>query len=83
MNEQIRLLAEQAFDKANDGTLSDIKIPKQFIEKFAQLVVKELCDMMQQTEDDVYALEPSERPTEYIQFLYDWRKRFKQHFGVE
>ena len=83
MNEQIRLLAEQAFDKANDGTLSDIKIPKQFIEKFAHLVVKELCDMMQQTEDDVYALEPSERPTEYIQFLYDWRKRFKQHFGVE
>jgi hypothetical protein len=37
MNKRIELLATQAFDKANDGTLSDIKIPKQFIEQFAEL----------------------------------------------
>ena len=41
MNERIKELAEQAFDKANDGTLSDIKIPKMFIEKFAELIVRE------------------------------------------
>ena len=41
MNERIRQLAEQAFDKANNGTISDIKIPKEFIEKFAELIVRE------------------------------------------
>jgi hypothetical protein len=35
MNERIRQLAEQAFDRANDGTIADIKIPKEFIERFA------------------------------------------------
>ena len=41
MNERIRQLAEQAFDQANDGTIADIKIPKEFIEKFAELIVRE------------------------------------------
>ena len=41
MNDRIKELAEQAFDKANNGTISDIKIPKEFIEKFAELIVRE------------------------------------------
>ena len=41
MNEQIRQLAEQAFNQANDGTIADIKIPKEFIERFAELIVEE------------------------------------------
>ena len=41
MNERIKELAEQAFDKANNGTISDIKIPKEFIERFAELIVSE------------------------------------------
>jgi predicted lactoylglutathione lyase len=41
MNERIRLLAEQAFNQANDGTIADIKIPKEFIERFAELIVEE------------------------------------------
>jgi hypothetical protein len=41
MNERIKQLAEQAFDKANNGTISDIKIPKEFIEMFAELIVRE------------------------------------------
>ena len=41
MNERIKELAEQAFDKANNGTISDIKIPKEFIERFAELIVRE------------------------------------------
>jgi hypothetical protein len=41
MNERIRQFAEQAFDQANDGTITDIKIPKEFIEKFAELIVRE------------------------------------------
>ena len=41
MNKRIQELAEQAFDKANNGTIYDIKIPKEFIEKFAELIVRE------------------------------------------
>jgi hypothetical protein len=49
MNERIRLLAEQAFDKANNGTISDIKIPKEFIEKFAELIVRECAQEFDNT----------------------------------
>jgi hypothetical protein len=52
-------------------------------QKFAELIVKEMCGMMEQTEDDLYAMDPSERPTEYIEWLYYWRTRFEQHFGVK
>lgn len=41
MNERIRLLATEAFRLANDGTMADIKIPKVFIDEFAQLIVQE------------------------------------------
>jgi putative transposon-encoded protein len=40
MNDRIKELAEQAFDKANDGTIPNIKIPKEFIGKFAELIIK-------------------------------------------
>ena len=45
MNERILELAEQAFDKANNGTISNIKIPKEFIEKFAELIVRECANI--------------------------------------
>jgi len=36
-------------------------------ERFAELIVREMCGMMEQAEDDAYhCFEPSERPTEYI-----------------
>jgi methyl coenzyme M reductase subunit C-like uncharacterized protein (methanogenesis marker protein 7) len=54
------------------------------LEKFAELIVKEMCGMMEQAEDDAYhCFEPSERPTEYIEWLRDWQERFTKHFGVE
>jgi len=59
MNERIKELAEQAFDKANDGTLSDIKIPKMFIEKFAELIVRE-CAIICKESGDVPAVLVSE-----------------------
>lgn len=55
-----------------------------FMHKFAELIVKEMCGLMEQTEDDVYhCFDPSERPTEYIEWLRDWQERFTKHFGVE
>ena len=45
MNERIRLLAEQAFDNANDANITNIKIPKEFVEKFSELLVKEAASI--------------------------------------
>jgi hypothetical protein len=80
MNKRIQELALQAgykplsgFDFAN--TLEEI-----YLKRFAELIVKEMCGMMEQTEDDLYAMDPSERPTEYIEWLYYWRTRFEKHF---
>jgi len=73
MNERIRQLALQAFDKANNGAISDIKIPKQFIEKFAELIVEECLDILDDEDDG----------------SHDGRSvriaaiRIKKHFGVE
>jgi hypothetical protein len=72
MNPRIRLLAEQAEMAANKGDSVDVKI---MMEKFAQLIVKECCEVLEQTED---ALDRQKWPTprgcvEYI----------KDHFGVE
>ena len=54
------------------------------VAKFAELIVREMCDMMEQAEDDAYhCFEPSERPTEYINWLRDWQERFEKYFGVE
>lgn len=85
MNERIQELLKQAggIQHDEDGDELTAFLVGKDLEKFAELIVKEMCDMMEQTEDDAYSLEPSERPTEYIQFLYDWRTRFEQHFGVE
>ena len=71
MNERIKLLAEQAFDKANNGTISDIKIPKEFIEKFAELIVRE-CQFAIVSRTDL----PKHERKLYNNVL-------KEHFGVE
>lgn len=87
MNERIRELMEQAHvqPSAQQAGQFTWTHPKQFsIEKFAELIVKEMCGMMEQAEDDCYhCFEPSERPTEYISWLNEWRTRFEQHFGVK
>ena len=92
MNERIRELALQAklgpalllrhwgnIDVLTDSEQEGLEQ----IEKFAELIVREMCNMMEQCEDDCYSIEPSERPTAYIEWLYDWRTRFEKHFGVE
>jgi lipoate-protein ligase A len=79
MNERIKQLAEQAFDKANNGTISDIKIPKEFIEKFAELIVKECVSTVENLspgyQDYRNQIEDA--------FRRDCVEQIKQHFGVE
>ena len=69
MNERIKLLAEQSFDKANNGTISDIKIPKEFIEKFAELLIRECAA-------------EADKQTIYCRGI-PWGRWIKKHFGVE
>jgi hypothetical protein len=90
MNQRIQELALEAFQPINDITTEGVADRNTFDQvwfqlynqKFAELIVKEMCDMLEQCEDDVYAIEPSERSSAYIDWLYDWRTRFEKHFGV-
>ena len=45
MNERIKQLAEQAFNEANNGSINNIKIPKEFVEKFAELIIIECIEI--------------------------------------
>jgi hypothetical protein len=91
MNENIKQLAEQAnihfsrigiLDGDPNGSARMVSYSK--MEKFAQLIVKEMCGMMGQTEDDCYhCFDAGERPTEYIEWLRHWQEIFTRHFGVE
>ena len=86
MNERIKVLEKQATTVVEgwsdeSGTTRYYEFNK---EKFAELIVREMCGMMEQAEDDGYhCFEASERPTEYIEWLRDWQVRFEKHFGVE
>jgi hypothetical protein len=53
-------------------------------EKFAELIVLEMCRLMEQSEDDAYhCFDPSERPTESIMLLNHWQTTFKRHFEIK
>jgi len=90
MNQRIKELIEQATETTTvrwqglDARAMSREERKFNQEKFAELVVKEMCGLMGHAEDDAYhCFEPSERPTEYIKWLRDWQERFAEHFGVE
>ena len=82
MNDRIQQLAEQAgYKDLPTVRLAFYGFDK---EKFAELIVAEMCGLMEQAEDDAYhCSEPAERPTEYIEWLVNWRAQFEKHFGVE
>ena len=90
MNERIKelVLQSQLVYETTDGKVynswEDYVDLTEYVEKFAELIVKEMCGLMEQAEDDAYhCFEASERPTEYIEWLRDWQERFTKHFGVE
>ena len=80
MNERF----EQMMLEATKDMPQGYYVPGEYFQKFAELIVREMCGMMEQAEDDGYhCFEASERPTEYIEWLRDWQVRFEKHFGVE
>jgi hypothetical protein len=83
MNERIRELAEEAGLNMWVNGNNEVEFSENE-KKFAELIVREMCGMMEQAEDDAYhCFEPSERPTEYIEWLNQWRTRFENYFGVK
>ena len=77
MNERIKLLAEQAKAESSQwlGSKPAITITYDTLEKFAELIVRDCCEVLEQTQD---ALDRQKWPTprgctEYI----------KEHFSIE
>ena len=88
MNERIRKLAEQAGLEFDDDEALEFGkqiyyVTKEDMEKFAELIVREMCGMMEQAQDDCDTGDPTETNWGYISQLQDWIDRFKEHFGVE
>ena len=81
MNELIEKLAEQAMDEMDPESFSeDVHIPTEWYQKFAELIVKECCHIMNTTakkaeESNTYM--GDDVPTRVHQY------KIKQHFGVE
>jgi len=81
MNERINELIKQSYVTVRSQNDRDVTYFSQ--EKFAELIVREMCGLMEQVEDDLYhCFEPSERPTDRIEWLQYWQESFKKHFGV-
>jgi hypothetical protein len=47
VNKRIKKIAEQAFEKANDGSIDNIKIPNEFVKEFAELIVQECASLVE------------------------------------
>ena len=84
MNERIKQLAEQAFNEANNGSINNIKIPKEFVEKFAELIVRECANLLMKPE---YVMNHPEELTDYNRGWVNGRllgiEQIKEHFGVK
>jgi hypothetical protein len=86
VNDRIAELKTQCIVREQRGTnaFNSYMVNRFDTEKFAKLIVREMCGLMEQAEDDCYhCFDASERPTEYIEWLRDWQERFEKHFGVE
>lgn len=70
MNKRINELAEQAFNEYESVYKYGANIPREFTEKFAELIVKKCADIV---EDAVNHREPA---STYVD-------KIKKHFGVE
>lgn len=75
MNERIRELAEQASHQSPDGYPVTIPYSKDFVKKFAELIVKECMQ--------VCADRGAHHDGLYSAWADDCSKRIGKHFGVE
>lgn len=87
MNDQkIKELAEQCWETRQYGPpwFDYRKFTKLLEKELRKKIVKDVCGLLEQTEDDCYhCFEPGERSTEYIDWLNQWRTMLEKHFEVE
>ena len=87
MNEKIKQFGEQAIHYAASRPMSELKDRDLYLdnlfEKFAELIVKEMCNVLEQGQDDADMNTASETNWAYINVLEDWITRLKEHFGVK
>ena len=72
MNERIKLLAVAAAPANSSIPHSEWNIPKEFIEKFAELIVRECSNVILEWKSEPFPLEPDFAA-----------KMIRKHFGVE
>ena len=79
MNERIKLLAEQAKAESNQwlGSKPAITITYDELEKFAELIVRESIQVVNDMAD------PEEDSDLFVWVLHNASEKIKQHFGVE
>ena len=73
MNERIKQLAEQA------GQGEPFHIPPEFVEKFAELIVRECATII----NDIPSSPQGSWSDGYYEGCRDSAKQIRQHFGVE
>ena len=84
MNENIKNLWDAALEEfSKQHQFATIMLPAPLREKFAELIVKEMCNVLEQGQDDADMNTASETNWAYINVLEDWITRLKEHFGVK
>jgi len=90
MNEQIKALAQQAGESIPEFHFGDWNIPNEFIQKFAELIVKECCQYLHNEAERLFGLSESEEDPVFqsnfeicAEKCYDNIQGLKEHFGVE
>ena len=90
MNERIKLLIEQAQDWADAHAPYASEEQEYFAEKFAELIVKECCQYLDNEAERLFGLSESEEDPVFqsnfeicAEKCYDNIQGLKEHFGVE
>ena len=84
MNEQIKKLARECFDVANDGNGDEYLGTTAGIEKFAELIVRNCVEIVETQRVPVGNSAAGETAARLTMLaLRDTRDEIKEHFGVE
>lgn len=52
-------------------------------QKFAELIIADICDILKQAQDDCIHENAADTNWGYISILEDWVERFNEHFGIK
>ena len=84
MNEQIKKLARECFDVANDGNGDEYLGTTAGVEKFAELIVRGCVEIVETQRVPIYSSRSGEMAAKWaMDSLRGCRDEIKEHFGVE